>query len=159
LIHERWPGEPAAALGCSMGAAALCFASAQVQDWQAIVLEALYSEVGTAFQRRIGSAYPAWFAQLYPGIVRITERRLKIRIHELAPIQHIANFSSVPILFIAGSEDTFAPPSDSDQIRSRYPGPHEFWQVPEASHSDIWEKGGEEYRKRVGEFLEKWVRM
>jgi hypothetical protein len=155
LIQERWPDQPVAALGCSMGAAALCYAADRVHDWQALVLEGLYCEVEAAFQRRIGSSYPAWFLALYPGIVRITERRLKLRMHDLVPMERIGHFSPAPILFIAGCEDSFAPPTDAERCRARYPGSHDLWLVPDAGHSDMWEKGGEEYRRRVQEFLAK----
>ena len=157
LIHERWPDEPVAALGCSMGAAALCYATEQVRDWQALILEGLYCDVESAFQRRIGSAYPAWFQTLYPGIVRITERRLRLRMHELAPLKYVGGFSPSPILFIAGSADTFATPGDAERFRAHYPSWHDFWLVPEAGHSDMWEKGAAEYQRRVQEFLTKWL--
>ena len=157
LIQERWPDQPVAAMGCSMGAAALCYASGQVRDWQALILEGLYCDLESAFQRRIGSSYPAWFLTLYPGIVRITERRLHVRMDELVPAHQIAKFNPAPILFIAGYEDAFAPPIDSERCRARYPGAHDLWVVPEAGHSDMWEKGGAEYRRRVQEFLGKWM--
>jgi pimeloyl-ACP methyl ester carboxylesterase len=157
FIQEHWPDQPIAAMGCSMGAAALCYAAEQVHDWQALILEGLYAEVESAFQRRIGSSYPAWFLTLYPGIVRITERRLRVRMHDLAPFRRISKFSPIPVLFIAGCEDTFAPPTDAERCRASYSGPHDFWVVPDAGHSDMWEKGGPEYQRRVQEFLAKWM--
>ena len=157
FIQEHWPDQPVAALGCSMGAAALCYAAEQVHDWQGLVLEGLYSDVESAFQRRIGSAYPAWFQTLYPGIVRMTERRLRLRLHDLAPLEHVGRFNPAPILFVAGSADTFATPEDAERYRAHYPGWHDLWLVPDAGHSDMWEKGGAEYQRRIKEFLAKWM--
>ncbi|MFL5341264.1 MAG: alpha/beta hydrolase [Gemmataceae bacterium] len=155
LIRQRWPDQPTAALGVSMGAAALCYASNRVHDWHAVILEGVYRDLDAAFRRRIGSNYPTWFTRLSPGIVRITEKRLRLRMEQMAPIDYVSGLAPTPVLFLVGENDPLAPPGDSQQMYWRYPGPRELWVVPGAGHSDVFETGGEEYRKRVREFLQK----
>src|SRR4051812_32387034 len=69
LIADRWPEQPAAAIGISMGAAALCFAGERARHYRAIVLESVYHDLAAAFQHRVGRNYPAWFQRFRPGIV------------------------------------------------------------------------------------------
>jgi alpha-beta hydrolase superfamily lysophospholipase len=153
LIRERWPDQPALALGVSMGAAALCYASGRTNGWSAVVLEGLYRDLDNAFRRRIGAKYPVWFARLAPGIIRVTEKRLRLKMSQLAPIDYVSGLAPTPVLFVVGGDDALAPPSDSHQLCERYAGPRQMWVVPGAEHSDVYEKGGDEYRRRVTGFL------
>ena len=58
LVRERWPNEPDAALGISMGAAAICFAAAETNRCQAVILESCYRDIASAFQNRLRHGYP-----------------------------------------------------------------------------------------------------
>jgi pimeloyl-ACP methyl ester carboxylesterase len=146
-----------AALGSSMGAAALCYAAEFQLSWRAMVLEGIYRDIGSAFARRIGSDYPAWFGRLYPGVVRVTERRLGLRLEQLTPLAHVGRLGDVPILFITGMNDRFAPPADAEQVAAQCRGPRDLWVVPNAGHSDVFDKGGEVYQNQVTAFFRKWM--
>src|SRR5439155_8996718 len=61
LIGRHWPHEPCAALGVSMGAAAICYAAPHARPFQAVVLESLYHDLESAFRTRVGRGYPTWF--------------------------------------------------------------------------------------------------
>jgi alpha-beta hydrolase superfamily lysophospholipase len=154
LIAARWPGQPCAALGISMGAAALCYAARQTPTWNAVILEGLYHDIASAFQNRIGSRYPLWFRRFQPGVIWITERRLGIRLAELAPVEHIAHLAPAPVLLLTGSDDLHAPPEDARRLFERYPGPRQLWLVPGAAHRDVFEVGGAAYQERIVRFLD-----
>lgn len=157
LIRRRWPLEPVAALGISMGAAALCYAAPFTAGLDALVLESLYHDVASAFVRRIGTKYPAWFHRLSSGAIWMTERRLGVRLAQLAPVEHVADLAPAPVLFLTGTEDIHAPPVDAERLVARCRSPHELWLVPAAGHTDMCEAGGQPYRQRVLDFLDRWL--
>lgn len=157
LVDRRWPREPAAVLGMSMGAAAICFAARQACRLEAIVLESLYHDLSSTFTNRIGTTYPAWFGRLFPGVVWITERRLHVALNHVAPISHISNLAPAPVLLLTGTEDTHAPPADAERLFAGCHGPRDLWLVPGAGHKNVFELAGEAYRDRVVGFLDKWM--
>lgn len=155
LIQRRWPHQPQAAMGISMGAAALCFAAPRSRNLDAIILESVYHDIGNAFLRRIGNKYPAWFKRLSNGAVWITERRLGLRLHQLAPIEYIGELAPAPVLLLTGTEDIHAPPEDAERLLERCREPRELWLVPHANHSDVSAVGGQPYREHILDFLER----
>jgi alpha-beta hydrolase superfamily lysophospholipase len=154
LLGQRWPGQPRAALGLSMGAAAVCYAGFQAQGFDAIILESLYHDLASAFHSRIGNGFPGWLRRFVPGVVWMTERRLGLRLPHLAPVEHIPGLGPVPVLLLTGSADPHAPPADAERLHARCQGERELFIVPEAAHRDVLEVGGEAYRRRVLEFLQ-----
>jgi alpha-beta hydrolase superfamily lysophospholipase len=154
MVRQRWPREPRAALGISMGAAALCYAASRMGTLDAVILESLYHDIGRAFTSRLQS-YPPWFQRLGPGILRLTERRLGVSMSQLAPVEHIGDFALTPVLLVTGSEDRRAPPTDVQCLYERCRGPRELWLVPGAAHLDVFETGGERYQECVLDFLER----
>jgi uncharacterized protein len=157
LVRRRWPHQPAAALGMSMGGAALCFAGTHARHLDAVVLESVYHDVGSAFASRIGTRYPAWFKRLSTGAVWMTERRLGVRLDQLAPVNHMAELAPAPVLLLTGTEDTHAPPADAQRLLERCQEPRELWLVPRAGHGDMHEVGGVAYEQRVLGFLDRWL--
>lgn len=157
LIRRRWPAQQVAALGISMGGAALCYAAPYAAGLDAIVLESVYHDIGTAFLRRIGNKYPDWFRRLGTGAVWMTERRLGLRLEQLAPVDHVEKLAPAPVLFLTGTADTHATPEDAEGLVQRYPGPKELWLVPHAGHTDMCQAGGQPYRNRVLDFFDRWL--
>ena len=158
LSGNRWPAEPSAALGISMGAAALCFAASKTRRLRAIVLESLYYDVESAFRSRIGTHYPAWFKRLSPTVVWVTEKRLKLRIKQINPAEHIGGLAPAPLLLLTGMNDLHASPREALRLYHRYPGPRELWLVPGAGHRDLFETAGSDYGRRVLGFLQRHLR-
>src|SRR5205807_2295939 len=128
---------PQAALGVSMGAAALCFAGEKVRGLAACVLESLYHDVASAFDNRIGTRFPAWFRRFTRGVIWVTERRLKLRLAQITPADHIAQLAPVPVLLVTGSNDLHAPPADAERLSARWAGPHELACIAGADHNNL----------------------
>ncbi len=122
LVRSRWPNQPYAALGMSMGAAALCFARHETAGCSAVILESMYHDLASAFRNRIGCGYPSWFRRFVPGVVWVTERRLGLRLEQLVPADHIGALGRVPVLLLTGTEDTHAPPEDAERLWARCRG-------------------------------------
>jgi alpha-beta hydrolase superfamily lysophospholipase len=154
-IRTRWPHQPRAALGLSMGAAALCYAASLGEDWHALILESCYQDIGQAFRSRLRRDYPPAFQRLAQGVVWVTERRLRVRLAQLAPVEHIGHLADTPVLILTGTDDPHASPAEAEQLYHHCRGPRELWLVPQAGHRDVFERGGAEYRSRVLDFLER----
>ena len=152
-IAERFPAEPRFALGISMGAAALSFAGPTC-GWTKVILEGIYADLTLAFKRRIGACYPRWFGELYPAVMWITQKRLRIRIDQIRPAESIARFGNTPILGIAGERDALAPPSDVYAVFRHVKSTAQLHVVAGAGHNDMCETGDQLYRQRVLDFLE-----
>ena len=155
LVRRRWPHEGRAALGISMGAAALCFAAPQARELHAVILESLYHDLGSTFKNRIGSRFPAWFGRFRRGVIWVTERRLGLRLRQIAPVEHIAGLAPAPVLLLTGAEDAHAPPHDAERLFERCRGPRELALIPGAEHNNLVEAGGLLYRELVLGFLDR----
>jgi len=154
LIRERWADEPRAALGISMGAAAVCYSAEHCRGFDAVILESLYHDIDRALSSRI-QGYPPWFQRLRNGAIWVTERRLKLRMNQLAPVEYMKKFAPTPVLLVTGSNDSHAPPADLQRLYERCRGRKELWVVPDATHHDVFEKGGPAYHDLVVGFLDR----
>jgi uncharacterized protein len=156
FVAQRWPNEFCAALGISMGAAAICFAAPRARRLDACILESLYHDVASAFANRIGTKFPAWFRRFSPGVIWATERRLKSKLAEVTPADHIGRLGSVPILLLTGSADVHASPADAERLIRRCAGPRELVHIDGADHTNLCTKDGAAYRGAVLGFLERY---
>jgi uncharacterized protein len=103
LIRQRWPTQPQVAVGTGMGAAAICFAGSRLKSLSAIVLETFCPDLQEILFRSLGSAVPPWKWQLIHAVLTLTERRLGLRIAQLAPGNHIRDLAPTPHLIRTGS--------------------------------------------------------
>src|SRR5439155_1621518 len=155
LTRHLWPDEPLAVLGMSMGAAALCFAAEKTRECAAVVLEGLYHDIVGAFINRLNTTYPPSFRRLARGVFWVTERRLNVRVDQLAPAEHIGRLAPAPVLLLTGAQDLHSTPAEAQRLYQRCREPRELWLVPAATHADVCETGGSLYQDRVLGFLER----
>jgi alpha-beta hydrolase superfamily lysophospholipase len=154
-VRERWPDQPRAAIGLSMGAAALCFASRQTRAYHAVILESLYHDIASAFTARLQTMYPIWFRPLVAGIIALTERRLGVQLAQVVPAEHIGKFAPTPVLLLTGTNDDHAGPEIAQRLFACCGEPRELWLVPGAHHADVLEVAGQAYADHVLEFLQR----
>jgi alpha-beta hydrolase superfamily lysophospholipase len=157
FVQQNWPCESCAALGISMGAAALCFAGERTAKLRACILESLYHDIASALHNRIGSKFPSWFRRFSRGVVWVTERRLKLRLEQITPADHIGRLSATPVLLVTGTKDVHAPPEDSDRLYRRCTGPREMAHIVGADHQNLCRIGGDSYRDLILSFLDRHV--
>jgi pimeloyl-ACP methyl ester carboxylesterase len=153
LVRQTWPHQPVAALGISMGAAALCYAAEHTSRCGAVVLESCYHDIASAFENRLQHGFPPWYQRLSRGVIWVTERRLGLRLGQLSPADNIARLAPAPVLLLTGTEDRHATPNETLKLYERCQGPKDLWFVPGAAHKDVLEVGGSAYRQRVVSFL------
>jgi pimeloyl-ACP methyl ester carboxylesterase len=154
-IDQRWPTQKKAALGTSMGAAALCYAAEKARGCKALVIESCYHDVAAAFAARLQHGYPPWYQRLARGVIWITERRLGVRLAQLTPADHIGQLAPASVLVLTGTQDVHAPPAEVYKLFERCQGTRELCMIPGAAHKDICEVGGVLYRDRLLDFLDR----
>jgi alpha-beta hydrolase superfamily lysophospholipase len=154
LVGQRWPDQPRAALGVSMGAAALCYAAECTRHLHALVLESAYHDIRSAFFTRM-AAYPSYIRTLGQAILWVTERRLGLRLAQLSPVEYVSALGSAPVLLLTGAQDQHATAEDTYRLYERCRGPREILVIPNAAHGDVFETGGSLYEGRVLGFLQR----
>jgi pimeloyl-ACP methyl ester carboxylesterase len=100
LVRQRWPVQPYLALGVGMGAAAICFAGWRLKGLSAIVLEDFCPDVQRTLLAQLGRAVPLWKWQVIHAVIALTERRLGVRLAQLAPGQHLRELAPTPLLML-----------------------------------------------------------
>jgi alpha-beta hydrolase superfamily lysophospholipase len=157
LARGRWPDQPLAVLGVSMGAAAVAYAAADIRPHvRAVILESIYHDVVRAFDNRLSAGhYPDYFRALSHHVIRRCEARLRVRAEWLTPADRVADLAPVPFLLLTGAEDRHATPAEAEEVFARRRGPAELVLVPGADHEDVCEAGGDFNRRHVLEFLDR----
>jgi uncharacterized protein len=153
LIQSRWPNQPSAALGFSMGAAAIAFAAQKADRFDAIVLESLYHDLARAFQQRVGGDFPHWFGYFRRGIVWCIESRLGLCVDDVAPVAQISKLTR-PLLFLTGSDDPHAPPEDIERLARQAKGRASVAIIAGADHDQLVVRGGALYQQLLLAFLD-----
>ena len=97
LVRQRWPEQPHAALGMSMGAAALCIAADESRHCHALILEGLYPDILAAWAKRLPRYRCPSLARITPALIRRCEEVLGARFEDVAPRERIARLAPAPL--------------------------------------------------------------
>jgi pimeloyl-ACP methyl ester carboxylesterase len=156
-VRSRWPGLKIALWGISLGGAALCYAADIARDADAVVLESVYRDIDSAFERRIASYAPDWAVPVAIPAKWLASARLGIEPAELRPAVFTAFLRADRTLIVTGGADPWAGPDDMRALAAPLPGCRTHV-VPGANHYDVWPVGGEPYVAVVRAFIQEWLR-
>ena len=156
FIRQRLPSERVGALGMSLGGAAALLGPNPL-GVDALVLESVYPEIGTAVANRIRVVLgPALGAVMARPLARLFELLLPpvldLSPADLRPIDHIAE-ATAPVLLASGTHDYRTTIAEATALFNRAPQPKLFWAVEGAGHVDLEAHAPDEYRRRVLPFL------
>jgi alpha-beta hydrolase superfamily lysophospholipase len=98
-----WPGQPLAAVGLGMGAAALCYAGQKLR-LDAVVLHGLPNSPLRALHAAV-AASPAPARDFLHMVMAATEFRLRVRLDQLRPDQRLADLSAPTLVQSAQTLD------------------------------------------------------
>ena len=140
-------------IGCSLGGAA-CLLGPRPVDADAVILEAVYPDIGHATAHRLHLVLGPVGDWLAPLLTLQVKGRLGIPVGELSPIEKIGHLRA-PVLVIGGAEDHRTTPEETRALFAAAPGSKELWLVPGAAHVDLCRYAGADYRRRVLEFFNK----
>jgi uncharacterized protein len=155
--RARWPGRKIGAWGVSLGGAALCYAAEVTRGLDAVVLESVYRDIDSAFEKRVTTVAPAWAVPFAVPTKWLVAKRLGIEPELLRPVERVGALRAERVLITTGEKDVWAGPDDLAALAAALPGcTTEI--VPAARHHDLWVVGGEAYATRVRAFFEARLR-
>ncbi len=71
------------------------------------------------------------------------------------PIDHVAEISPVPILFLHGRSDRVTPWQSSQRLYDAAGRPKDLWLIDGLDHCEVWEQQPDQARRRVLDFLDR----
>lgn len=151
-VREKWPGRKIGVWGVSLGGAALCYSSDLVRDLDAVVLESVYRDIDSAFDRRVTTSAAAWLVPFATPAKWLVAARLGIDPSKLRPLDYTARLKADRTLIVTGEKDVWAGPGDLAALAAPLPG-CATQIVPGAGHSDVWKVGGASYLEAIRAFF------
>ncbi len=155
FLRSEIPAEPIVAIGVSLGGAASVLGPEPLPV-EALILEAVYSDIREAVKARLSIRFGPLAAGLAPLFTLQIKPRLGVGVKNLRPLEGIARIRC-PVLVIGGSDDRRTPPEQTRQLFATAPDPKEMWIVSGASHTDFHRFAEPEYEARVLAFLETYL--
>jgi uncharacterized protein len=155
-LHQQLPGERIGIIGTSMGGAATILAEPDV-DADAVVLEQVYPTIRQATENRLAIHLGPMGPWLAPFLLATLHAHLGIYPDQLRPIDHIGHLT-MPKLLIVGDRDRDTTLRESYAMFQAAAGPKELWVVHGARHVDLYGYVGADYKVRVLDFFDTWLR-
>lgn len=150
-LKRRSPKLPRAVIGVSLGGAAVLLAP-QPLEVDAIVLEAVYSDIEAAIANRVRMRI-GWLEPMFSPLLSLQLRpRIGVDSEELRPIEHI-NKVKAPVLVLAGSNDEHTTLDESERMFARAAEPKDLVVFAEAPHTDFHSYDRALYERSVARFL------
>lgn len=150
-LHKTFPHERKAAIGVSLGAAAIVLAKTPLK-LDAVVLESLHPTIEEAIENRLKLHFGEHGSMLLPALLSQLSFYLALPTSELSPIARI-NDLGTPLLLIAGTDDSHTTLSETERLFLAAREPKEKWIISGAGHFNMHHYAGKEYEQRVMSFL------
>lgn len=152
LRHQQH-GAPVGVIGISMGGAAALLGDDAPLPADALVLQAVYSDIRHTIRNRMTSMISRVPAIVFEPLLSYQSRlRFGVWPSRLSPIDALARYRG-PVLVIGGASDPFTPPDETRRMYNAVTGARTLWLVPGESHEGISDLRSPEYRERVLSFL------
>ncbi len=155
-LRNAFPGERIAAIGVSLGAAAIVFAKNPLK-LDAVVLESLHPTIKEAVENRLRLHFGQFGPILAPLLLSQISLRLNISPGELNPISRIADLNA-PLLLISGTDDRHTTVAETQRLFDAARQPKELWIVPGGGHFNMHTYAGKEYEEHISSFLGWYLR-
>lgn len=155
-LRENFPSERIAAIGVSLGAAAIVLAQHALR-LDAVVLESLHPTIEEAVENRLRLHLGEFGPTLSPLLLSQLSFRLDILPGELSPITRIGNLNAA-LLLISGTDDQHTKVAETRRLFDAARQPKEMWIVPGGGHFNMHAYAGKEYEDRILDFLERYLR-
>ncbi|WP_426208058.1 alpha/beta hydrolase [Massilia sp. TWP1-3-3] len=154
-LRRGLPGEKIAVIGVSLGAASVVL-STPGQGIDALVVESMYPTIDEAVENRLAARLgPAgrWAA---PLLLQQIPLRTDVSLAALRPVEAMARVTC-PVFVIGGAADVQTPAGETRRIFAAANQPKQLWIVDGAAHVDLHGYAGDEYERRVGQFLGRYL--
>jgi uncharacterized protein len=154
-LRARLPGEPVAALGISMGGAAVLIGHPIEAD--AVIVESVSPDLAGAVSNRLAVKFGPLgrlFTPFALGAMRIAGG---IDASKIRPIDGIGRLHK-PIFVMTGADDQKTKVAEGQALFAAANFPKRYWETPGAQHIDLSFAGGAAYRERLLDFLASTLR-
>ncbi|MEO7320408.1 MAG: alpha/beta fold hydrolase [Nitrosospira sp.] len=155
-LRKTFPSERIAAIGVSLGAAAIALAKHALK-LDAVILESLHPTIEEAVKNRLRLHLGEYGPSLSPLLLSQLSFRLDLTPEELSPIARIGNLNA-PLLLISGTDDRHTTVAETERLFAAARQPKEMWIVPGGGHFNMHAYVGREYEERILDFLERYLR-
>lgn len=153
FLRKTFPYERIAAIGVSLGAAAIVLAKHSLK-LDAVVLESLHPTIEEAIENRLRLHLGVYGPALLPLVLTQLSFYLDVPIDQLDPITRIGDLNA-PLLLIAGSNDEHTKAPETERLFSAARQPKDIWVVPGAGHFNMHSYAGREYEDHISDFLDR----
>lgn len=154
-LRSNFPHEKIAAIGVTLGAAAILLANPPVK-LDAVILESLHPTFEEAVENRLKLHLGEVGTWIKPLLLSYLSLLLNLSIDELNPIDRISNLT-IPILLISGTHDRHTTQSEVERLFDAASQPKELWIVPGAGHYNMHTYNSGSYENRISSFLSKYL--
>lgn len=155
MLRDDLCSLPLILLGESMGAAVSLLVAAEEPRVRAVVADSAYARFDGAVVGRLKTLLgDRAGGTLAPPAQRAGERILGVRCVDIAPEDVVNRIAPRPIFLIHGLEDKFIIPENSRRLLAACSGNARLWEIPGARHVRSIYVAGEEYGRKVMDFLE-----
>jgi pimeloyl-ACP methyl ester carboxylesterase len=144
---------PIGLFGSSMGAAVALQAAALDDRIRAVVAESSFASLRSVFDEYQRRMIKLPWHYLRNIVIKRSELMAHFKASAVSPLEVVRSLH-IPLFLVHGRADTTIPPLCSEQIYDHARSPKELWIIPGARHDNMWDVGGEEYRRRIVEFFE-----
>lgn len=156
FLRQTFPSERIAAIGVSLGAAAIVLAKHALR-LDAVVLESLHPTIEEAAENRLRLHLGEYGPVLLPLVLAQLAFYFDVPIAELDPISRIGELNA-PLLLIAGSADEHTKVPETERLFAAARQPKDIWIVPGAGHFNMHSYAGRQYEERIADFLDQHLR-
>lgn len=156
FLRKTFPYERIAAIGVSLGAAAIVLAKHSLK-LDAVVLESLHPTIEEAIENRLRLHLGEYGPALLPLVLTQLSFYLDVPIDQLDPITRIGDLNA-PLLLIAGSNDEHTKVPETERLFAAARQPKDIWIVPGAGHFNMHSYAGREYEDHISDFLDRHLR-
>jgi uncharacterized protein len=139
--------------GRSMGAAIAIQAAAMDTRVSAIVAEGGFATLRSIFDDYQKRMIKLPWHYLRNIVIKRSEHLAHFKASAVSPL-HAVKDVHVPIFIIHGTADHLIKSHYSEMVYGNTGEPKELWLIPGATHNDLAEVGGEEYRRRILRFFD-----
>ncbi len=153
FLRKTFPYERIAAIGVSLGAAAIVLAKHSLR-LDAVVLESLHPTIEEAIENRLRLHLGEYGPALLPLVLTQLSFYLDVPIDQLDPITRIGDLNA-PLLLIAGSNDEHTKVPETERLFAAARQPKDIWIVPGAGHFNMHSYAGREYEDHISDFLDR----
>ncbi len=145
-------------VGVSLGGGSAVMAAADPQGGDsihALVLDSVFSNWVETMDRSftVETGLPS---QLLPGAILMMRVLMNVDLYAIRPVDKLPNIKA-PVMMIYGGQDKYLTRAQMDAMHQARPDA-EFWFVPEAGHTRIYNIREQEYVTRVTRFLDSALR-